>query len=101
MPLLTQRPSALVRESSLYFSVEAGETLLPQAIEYLGDQHFLYATDIPHWDNEFPESLAALRNHPALSRETKDRILYHNARALYSLAVSGGHADCPARANST
>jgi predicted TIM-barrel fold metal-dependent hydrolase len=67
--------------------VEAGETLLPQAIEYVGDQHFLYATDIPHWDNEFPESLEALRAHPALSEETKAKVLYDNARALYGLAV--------------
>jgi len=87
MPLLTSKPSALVRDSSLYFSLEAGETLLPQAIEYLGDQHFLYATDIPHWDNEFPESLEALRAHPGLSQETKAKVLYDNARALYGLPV--------------
>jgi len=88
MPLLTQKPSALVRESNLYFSLEAGETLLPQAIEYLGDQHFLYATDIPHWDNEFPESLHAVRSHAGLSRETREKLLYHNARALYGLGAA-------------
>jgi len=25
-------------------------------IEYLGDDHFLYASDVPHWDGEFPKN---------------------------------------------
>ena len=30
MPLLKKKPSELVRESKIYFSLEAGETLLPK-----------------------------------------------------------------------
>jgi hypothetical protein len=26
----------------------------PQSIEHVGDDHFLYASDVPHWDGEFP-----------------------------------------------
>nr|NIO09846.1 amidohydrolase family protein [Deltaproteobacteria bacterium] len=61
MPLLKKKPSDLVRESTICFSLEAGETLLPQTIDYLGAEHFVYASDIPHWDNEFPENLHFLR----------------------------------------
>ena len=74
-----------MREAGVYFSIESGETLLPQTVEYLGDQHFLYATDIPHWDNEFPHSLEALWAHPSLSQETKERILYRNSQVLFGL----------------
>jgi predicted TIM-barrel fold metal-dependent hydrolase len=84
-PLLTRKPSEITRDSRIWFSVEAGETLLPQTIDFLGDTHFVYATDIPHWDNEFPESLEALRGHSGLSRATRERILYHNPRELFTL----------------
>ena len=85
MPLLKKKPSELVRESKIYFSLEAGETLLPEAIKYLGAEHFLYASDIPHWDNEFPGNLHALRNHPAVSDSDKEKILYKNAKELFAL----------------
>jgi uncharacterized protein len=52
-PQLKQRPSACVRERPIYFSLEAEETLLPETFRYVGDEHFVYATDIPHWDTEF------------------------------------------------
>jgi predicted TIM-barrel fold metal-dependent hydrolase len=86
-PLLTCRPSEVVREASIYFSLEAGESQLPQTIDYLGDRHFLYASDIPHWDNEFPASLEHLWEHPALSAETKERLLYRNAQELFALTA--------------
>ena len=53
-PDLKRPPSEVVRDRPLYFSVEAGETLLPETLKYVGDDHFVYASDIPHWDNEFP-----------------------------------------------
>jgi predicted TIM-barrel fold metal-dependent hydrolase len=87
MPLLTKKPSDVVRESPIYFSVEASETLLPQAIEYLGDDHFVYASDIPHWDCDFPENLEHLWAHPRLSAETKEKLLYRNAEALFALGA--------------
>ena len=56
-PFLTQRPSDCVRQRQIYFSLEADETLLPETFRYAGDNHFIFATDIPHWDTEFPENL--------------------------------------------
>ena len=85
MPLLKKKPSDTVRAAKMYFSLESGESLLPEAINYLGDQHFLYASDIPHWDNEFPGNLHALRNHPRLSDSSKEKILYKNAKELFGL----------------
>jgi predicted TIM-barrel fold metal-dependent hydrolase len=94
MPLLEKKPSDLVRESRIVFSIEAAETLLPQTIDYLGDDHFVYASDIPHWDNEFPGNLEQLWAHPSLSRETKEKILYANASALFGLGA-GRRAAAP------
>ena len=87
MPHLTEKPSQIFRESPIYVSIESGEGTLPEAIAYVGDDHFLYASDIPHWDNEFPGNLEAVRSHPRLSRETKEKLLYRNAQALFGLAT--------------
>ncbi len=85
MPLLKEKPSDLVRKSKMYFSLESGESLLPESINYLGAEHFLYASDIPHWDNEFPHNLHALKNHPRISDNDKEKILYRNAKELFGL----------------
>src|SRR5262245_183456 len=56
MPLLKEKPSELVKKSEVYFSIESGESQLAHTIEYVGAEHFVYASDIPHWDCEFPET---------------------------------------------
>jgi predicted TIM-barrel fold metal-dependent hydrolase len=86
-PALTKKPSAVFRESPIYVSLEAEEGLLGPTVDYVGADHFLYASDIPHWDNEFPKNLIELRKHPDLSRETKEKILYRNAQALFGLGA--------------
>lgn len=86
-PLLKKKPSDIVRESPIYATIEEAESLLPQTVEYLGDGHLMYATDIPHWDCEFPEGLEAIWACPGLSRDAKEKILYHNAKAFYGLEV--------------
>jgi predicted TIM-barrel fold metal-dependent hydrolase len=83
-PNLKRLPSECVRERSVFFSIESGETLLPETIKYLGDGHFVYATDIPHWDCEFPENLEAIEQRGDLSVEVKRKILYSNAKLLYN-----------------
>ncbi len=82
-PNLKRPPSECVRERGIYFSLEAEETLLPETLRYVGDSHFLYATDIPHWDNEYKENLNRLRSRDDLSPETKKKLLHDNAIALY------------------
>lgn len=82
-PYLKRSPSHCVREREIYFSVEAGETLLPETFRYVGDNHFLYATDIPHWDNEYHENIDKLKTREDLSTETKKKILHDNALSLY------------------
>src|ERR1044071_2563053 len=85
MPLLKQKPSELVRKSNIYFSIEPGESQLANTIDYIGPEHFLFASDVPHWDCEFPGNLQHIRNHRALSDEVKEQILYKNAKRLFNL----------------
>lgn len=84
-PSLTQMPSRSVREHPIYFSYEPEEKLLPETFAYVGDNHFVYATDIPHWDSEFPENLKIVRARKDIAQETKQKLLYDNARSLYQV----------------
>ncbi|MCH8346691.1 MAG: amidohydrolase, partial [Chloroflexi bacterium] len=84
-PLLTKRPSELFRESPIYVSLEAEELLLSQTIDYVGDDHFLYASDFPHWDAGFPKNIETLEARTDLSEATKRKILYENPKALFGL----------------
>jgi predicted TIM-barrel fold metal-dependent hydrolase len=86
MPLLKKKPSEIFRNSTIKVSLEAGEPLLAETIDYVGDNHVMFASDIPHWDNEFPENLEHLRKSNALSRDAKEKILFRNARDLFALS---------------
>jgi predicted TIM-barrel fold metal-dependent hydrolase len=74
-----------VRDRPVYFSVEAGEKLIPETLNYVGEEHFVFASDIPHWDNEFPENLHKLVAREDISASAKEKILAKNARAMYNL----------------
>jgi predicted TIM-barrel fold metal-dependent hydrolase len=78
-------PREYVGTGNVWVSCEPGETILPAVVEALGDDCFLYASDYPHWDSEFPESANALRNRTDLSEATKAKILGTNAQRLFGL----------------
>ena len=80
-----RKPSEYLRSGQLYFAVESGEKSLPEVVRRLGDSTLFYASDIPHWDHDFPASLRELRGREDVSRETRQRILSENARRMYAL----------------
>ena len=43
----------------------------------------MFATDVPHWDCEFPHNLKELREMTELSPEVRKKILYDNAKEFY------------------
>ena len=82
---LAKAPSEVFRESNIKVSLEGKETLLAETVDFVGAGHLVYATDVPHWDAEFPENLKDIRAAENLSRDVKEQILYHNAKALFSM----------------
>ena len=81
--LLTKSPTEYVRSGQIFFSCEADEPLLPQALQWVGDERILYASDFPHWDHSYPRSVRELSERTDLSAVQKQRILADNARRLY------------------
>lgn len=84
-PILKKKPSEYVRSGRIYFSCEADEWLLPQAVRLVGENQIVYASDFPHWDHSFPGSIAEIRDRGDLGTVQKQKILADNARRLYRL----------------
>jgi hypothetical protein len=85
-PMLKRKPSDYVRSGKIYFSCEADEWLLPQAVRLVGEDQIVYASDFPHWDNSFPASIREIEERGDLSDAQKRKILADNCRRLYGLA---------------
>lgn len=84
-PILKKKPSEYVRSGRIYFSCEADEWLLPEAVRLVGENQIVYASDFPHWDHSFPGSIAEIRDRGDLGTAQKQKILADNARRLYRL----------------
>jgi hypothetical protein len=84
-PVLKKKPSEYVRSGRIYFSCEADEWLMPQAVKLVGEDQIVYASDFPHWDHSFPGSIEEIRSRGDLSDGVKRKILGENCRRLYKL----------------
>jgi len=84
-PECKHAPDEYVARGQLYVSCEPDECAVPLAVETLGPNFILYASDYPHWDGDFPNSTKPMRERTDLSPEVKARIMGENARVLYGL----------------
>ena len=85
-PALKKKPSDYIRGGNIYFSCEADEWMMPQAMKLIGDHAIVWASDFPHWDNSYPQSIDDIRDRGDLTDAQKTKILNDNARRLYRLA---------------
>jgi len=84
-PECKHAPSEYVKRGSLYVSVESGEKSLAEVVRRFGDDNIVFASDLPHWDCEYPENLHSIKSRPDLSESTKAKILATNVAKLYGL----------------
>jgi predicted TIM-barrel fold metal-dependent hydrolase len=83
--LLTKSPTEYVRDGHVYFSCEADEPLLPQALAYVPADRIMYASDFPHWDHSYPKSVKELADRADLTDAQKASVLAGAARKFYTL----------------
>jgi predicted TIM-barrel fold metal-dependent hydrolase len=84
-PLLKKKPSDYCRSGTVYFSCEADEWLLPQALKLVGESQIVYASDFPHWDHGYPASIEEIRMRGDVTDAQKRKVLADNCRRLYGL----------------
>ncbi|MGH7817687.1 MAG: amidohydrolase family protein [Candidatus Binatia bacterium] len=82
------KPASYYFKNNFYFTIETEEPELPEAIEFLGAERFLFATDYPHDDPggrmKF-EDVRLLRENPKITEEAKELIRWKNAQQLFEL----------------
>jgi hypothetical protein len=90
MPGLTRPPSEFIAGGRVVISCEPEEHGLRYAAERLGPGAVVWASDYPHWDAEFPGSVAAVRDRDDLDPATRRAILGGNARRLFGSRLDAG-----------
>ncbi|HXG36156.1 MAG TPA: amidohydrolase family protein [Dehalococcoidia bacterium] len=85
-PLLKKKPSEYVHGGgNIFFGLEAEERLLRPTMDLLGDDLFLYASDWPHWDGDYPESLHEVLEREDLTEIQRTNIVRGAAERFYGL----------------
>jgi predicted TIM-barrel fold metal-dependent hydrolase len=85
-----RQPASYYFKNNFYFTIETEEPELPEAIEFLGAERFLFATDYPHDDPggrmKF-EDVRLLRDHQKIAEDAKELIRFKNAQHLFKLSL--------------
>jgi uncharacterized protein len=81
---LRMAPSEYIRRNC-YVTCEADEADLARPIAEIGEDHILMASDYPHFDSEFPHTVASIRGRNDLTAGQKGKILGENAARLLRL----------------
>lgn len=83
MPRMKKEPLEYISNGSCYFTTEPDERWLPTALQAVGEEAIFYASDYPHTDSKFPESVRTVREREDLGEETKAKLLSSNAARFY------------------
>ena len=83
---LSMMPSGYVKRNC-YFTMEADESplVMQMALEEMGEDHILMATDYPHFDSEYPHTVSKIKQSTTLTPIQKEKILGENARELLKI----------------
>jgi len=82
---LPRAPHEYVLSGTCWFSCEPDEPNLAAAVDSLGEDQVVYASDYPHFDCSFPESVRELVDESGLRDSVVHKVAGANARRLYGL----------------
>lgn len=82
-PQLPLKPSDYFRRQC-WISCEPDEPYIPAVLDLIGEDRLLFASDYPHPDHKWPETVEAMLAMP-IPDSVKRRILWDNPAAFYSL----------------
>ncbi len=66
-------------------------------MQWIGEDNIIYASDDPHWDNEWPHTVDELYGRADLSAGVKAKILGQNALAFNGLTATAAPREAAAR----
>ena len=83
VPFLQRKPSAAIRSENFFISCDPDEETLPYVAKFVGAEHILYASDYPHFDGRFPDTVKLTAGRKEFGEGERRKILYDNPRRLY------------------
>jgi uncharacterized protein len=82
---LSHRPSEYLLSGNCWFSCEPDEPNLGVMVDALGEDQVIYASDYPHFDCDFPNSVTELVEDGGLPDRVLEKVAGRNAVRLYGL----------------
>ena len=85
LPRLKRKPSEYIRGPQYFQSIQLheGELALHQAIEAIGEDTLMFATDYPHSESWFPKSVDAVLKWTSIPEGARRKLLWENAVRCY------------------
>nr|PYN37338.1 MAG: hypothetical protein DME01_04885 [Candidatus Rokubacteria bacterium] len=85
LPRLKRKPSEYIRGPQYFQSIQLheGELSLRQAIEAIGEDTLMFATDYPHSESWFPKSVDAVLKWTSIPESARRKLLWENAVRCY------------------
>ena len=84
VPFLRRKPSEVIRSPNFFISCDPDEETLPFVANFVGPEHIIYASDYPHFDGRFPDTVKLTARPEVFPLEVQKMILWDNARRLYT-----------------
>jgi predicted TIM-barrel fold metal-dependent hydrolase len=85
LPPLKQKPSEYIRGPRYFqgLQLHEGELSLRQAIEAIGEDTLMFATDFPHSESWFPKSVDNFLEWKSIGESVRKKLLWENAARCY------------------
>jgi uncharacterized protein len=85
LPPLARKPSEYIRGPQYFQSIQLheGELSLRQALEALGEDTLMFATDYPHSESWFPKSVEIVLGWTSIGETARRKLLWDNAARCY------------------
>jgi len=97
LPPLARKPSEYIRGPQYFQSIQLheGELSLRQAIEALGEETLMFATDYPHSESWFPKSVEVVLGWTSIGETARRKLLWDNAARCYRRLGSRASSRAP------
>jgi hypothetical protein len=82
---LNMKPSEYLTSGRFFCSIERqeGEDMFNMVTDFLGDGVLMYASDYPHSECQYPDSVDNILAWTSLDRDTRERLLWGNAARCF------------------
>ena len=84
VPGLERKPSEHIRGPQCFFSLDPDEISIEAAVDLLGEDRLMWASDYPHFDCRFPHTVDLVTGRDTLSERVKAKLMGENALAFYT-----------------